>query len=49
LGDLSLDGPMKSVRGALSLALAAKSNGKRESCCRRKNQSPGHISESIQY
>jgi magnesium chelatase family protein len=29
LGELSLDGRVKSIRGALSLAMAAKSNGKR--------------------
>ena len=46
-GELSLDGRVKSVRGALSLAIAAKSNGKRGVLLPKENAEEAGVVQGI--
>ncbi|MDI6755775.1 MAG: YifB family Mg chelatase-like AAA ATPase, partial [Thermodesulfobacteriota bacterium] len=48
LGELSLDGRVKSIRGALSLAMAAKSNGKRGVLLPKENAEEAAVVQGIE-
>ncbi|MBI5966978.1 MAG: ATP-binding protein, partial [Deltaproteobacteria bacterium] len=48
LGELSLDGRVKSIRGALSLAIAAQSNGKRGVILPRENAEEAAVVQGIE-
>jgi len=48
LGELSLDGRVKSIRGALSLAMAAKGNGKRGVLLPRENAEEAAVVQGIE-
>ena len=48
LGELSLDGRVKSIRGALSLAMAAKANGKRGVLLPRANAEAAAVVQEIE-
>ncbi len=48
LGELSLDGRVKSIRGALSLAMAAKANGKRGVLLPRENAEEAAVVQEIE-
>jgi magnesium chelatase family protein len=48
LGELSLDGRVKSIRGALSLAIAAKSNGKRGVLLPKENAEEAAVVQGIE-
>jgi magnesium chelatase family protein len=47
LGELSLDGRVKSIRGALSLAMAAKSKGKRGVLLPKENAEEAAVVQGI--
>ena len=48
LGELSLDGRVKAIRGALSLAMAAKENGKRGVLLPRENAEEAAVVQGIE-
>jgi magnesium chelatase family protein len=48
LGELSLDGRVKSIRGALSLAIAAKGNGKRGVVLPKENAEEAAVVQEIE-
>jgi len=48
LGELSLDGRVKSIRGALSLAIAAQSNGKRGVILPKENAEEAAVVQGIE-
>ena len=48
LGELSLDGRVKSIRGALSLAIAAKGNGKRGVVLPKENAEEAAVVQGIE-